>query len=330
MRVTPVLFCSASLLAMSLLAGCGYVHFGRYAPAADSTQLAAENGDLRVENKVLHQEIALARKEKDALRATIEAQGRPDQDGLAAQLAATTTELGTLRASYARLQGELARQRSTPAGSAGNLAAAEEVASLKTQLGVTEEQLAQAQRDATHLQEENRQLRAEAGRMREENAQLAQQVAGLSREREQSVAALTQLNTELMAEREARQQAEDGARNARNQLQIAMAARPAEPVSLSEARASTAASARALDRSLHIDDQGAATIELRTNVNRAAPPPVPAPRIHVVVDGDTLESIAKIYYGSAERWRVIYAANNAQLRGNQKLKPGMRLEIPEN
>lgn len=335
MRSSPALSLFPALIGLILLSGCGYVHFGRYAPPANSTELSTENSDLRTENKVLRQEIALAQKEKDALRATIEARGQgADDSSLAVQLAATTKELGTLRASYARLQSELSRQRSTPAGGAGNLAAAEQIANLKTQLGVYEDRLSQAQADTVRLQQENRQLRADADRMRQENSLLAQQVASLTTEREQSVASLTQMNTELLAEREARQQAEEGARNAQNQLKLALAApAPAAtpaPTTLSDARATTAASARQLDPSLHIDAQGAATAEFRTSPERLAAPAASAGRLHVVAEGDTLESIALHYYGNAERWRVIYAANNTLLRGGQKLKPGMQLEIPEN
>lgn len=58
--------------------------------------------------------------------------------------------------------------------------------------------------------------------------------------------------------------------------------------------------------------------------------PASAVRIHVVVAGDTLEKIAKKYYGDPGKWNTIYFANNAQLSGGRPLKPGMELEIPEN
>ncbi|MSU25591.1 MAG: LysM domain-containing protein [Opitutus sp.] len=63
----------------------------------------------------------------------------------------------------------------------------------------------------------------------------------------------------------------------------------------------------------------------------AKTPPVASPaepRIHVVRVGDTLEKIAKQYYGSSDRWRTIYTVNNALLSGGRPLKPGMELEIP--
>ena len=57
-----------------LLSGCGYVHFGPLpeAPSATPTgrgddQLRQENTDLRLEKKMLQQELALSRAQGDAL-----------------------------------------------------------------------------------------------------------------------------------------------------------------------------------------------------------------------------------------------------------------------
>ncbi|MBC7365328.1 MAG: LysM peptidoglycan-binding domain-containing protein, partial [Undibacterium sp.] len=55
----------------------------------------------------------------------------------------------------------------------------------------------------------------------------------------------------------------------------------------------------------------------------------PLPRTHIVAPGETLEKLAKKFYGNPEKWRVLYAANNAQLSLGRPLKVGMILEVPE-
>jgi nucleoid-associated protein YgaU len=61
----------------------------------------------------------------------------------------------------------------------------------------------------------------------------------------------------------------------------------------------------------------------------AAPGPVqPAPRIHNVVEGDTLTRISVRYFGTSARWQEIYDANREVLKGENALRPGQRLRIP--
>ena len=52
-------------------------------------------------------------------------------------------------------------------------------------------------------------------------------------------------------------------------------------------------------------------------------------RIHVVVKDETLSSIAYRYYGSANQWQRIYQANRLILNSPDRIKPGMKLLIPE-
>ena len=54
----------------------------------------------------------------------------------------------------------------------------------------------------------------------------------------------------------------------------------------------------------------------------------PAPRVHVVVAGDTLSKIAVQYYGSASRWPDILAANQDVLKNEKSLLVGTKLKIP--
>jgi len=51
-------------------------------------------------------------------------------------------------------------------------------------------------------------------------------------------------------------------------------------------------------------------------------------RIHIVQKGDTLSSISAKYYGSANQWRKILAANQNNLPNPNRLTPGVKLIIP--
>jgi nucleoid-associated protein YgaU len=59
--------------------------------------------------------------------------------------------------------------------------------------------------------------------------------------------------------------------------------------------------------------------------NSAKPP---APRIHVVVEGDSLTKISKEYYGTASRYDEIVAANRDVIRDENLLVVGAKLKIP--
>src|ERR1017187_7534759 len=80
----------AALLLLLAFSGCGYVHFGKLptALATDGT-LDAAYSDLSTRHKMLQQELAIARKEGDALRAALD--NRTDGSGeLTARLTETT------------------------------------------------------------------------------------------------------------------------------------------------------------------------------------------------------------------------------------------------
>jgi len=63
-----------------------------------------------------------------------------------------------------------------------------------------------------------------------------------------------------------------------------------------------------------------------------APPPAapdePTRIEYVVRPGDTLGGIARTYYSSASKWRIILEANSDVLSRPEQLRPGMRLVIP--
>jgi len=54
----------------------------------------------------------------------------------------------------------------------------------------------------------------------------------------------------------------------------------------------------------------------------------PAAQIHVVQTGETLSSIAGLYYGSPADWQKILDANSDILQNPSQIRPGMRLKIP--
>ena len=303
------------------LSGCGYIHFGRLpqATAVGDPAASAAYSNLSTEQKILKQELALARKEGDALRAALDRGGSGSPE-LVTQLNETSRELATLRASYAKLQAERSAAPGDPATA--------------QRQSETEERLAASLRNYTQLQEENSRLRVDLARARAENTTLAEQVKSATSQHEQAQAALAQLNTELLAQKAARDNADQATAAARAQLSAVMAARP-EPAPVATTPSSPALSALQLARAPPAD--APATAELRTSAERiqaAASPAPPTPetpkrRMHVVAAGDTLEKIAQKYYGAPERWTRIYTANGEQLRDGQALKPGMELEIPE-
>jgi LysM repeat protein len=323
MRFSRALLTLVALLALS---GCGYVHFGRLPEAAPSGDaMGAAYSTLSTEHKILQQELTLARKEGDALRAALDSRaGGADTAALTARLNETARELATLRASYAKLQA--AKGAADPAQAA--------------RLADTEEKLAASLRSYTQLQEENAKLRTEVDTTRAENSTLTTQVKTITAENAQAQAALAQLNTELLAQKDARARAEQQAEAVRSQLTAVVSARDAAPATLASARESSASSTSGLSLAAAPAAEKPAIAELRVSPERlraaaekkaaTAKPTPPAPRIHVVVAGDTLEKIAKKYYGDPGKWNTIYFANNAQLSGGRPLKPGMELEIPEN
>ncbi len=60
----------------------------------------------------------------------------------------------------------------------------------------------------------------------------------------------------------------------------------------------------------------------------AAAAPAATPRTHVVVRGDTLQSIALRYYSDRSRFRDIYAANRSVMNSPNDLRIGMELKLP--
>jgi nucleoid-associated protein YgaU len=330
---------------LGLLGGCNYVHFGRLSSANAVTTvpaLAQENAELRTEKKILQQELTLARKEGEALRSAIESGKSGATDAaLTARLNETTRELATLRASYAKLDAERARLTAAPAASLVPAAGSPELAALSSRLAETQEKLATSLHSYTTLKEETADLRVEIQQTKTANTALTTQVQSLTLQNSEARAALAQLNTELLAQKDARARASQEADAARSQLSTVLAAsRTPAPANLGEARTASASGVATLAPATltapHLpDSERPATARLSTSRERiaaaAADPSLaePPPRTHIVAPGETLEKLAKKFYGNPEKWRILYAANNAQLSLGRPLKVGMVLEIPE-
>ena len=236
---SPRLIPGLALLTLLAFSGCGYVHFG-HAPETVTTvvgdeKLLKENTDLRVEKKMLQQELAITRAQGDALRFAIENRAADGDTSkrLADKLNETSKELATLRANYAKLQTErTAAPAATPA----------ELAELKSKLGATEDKLAASLKSFTELQQEVTGLRTEIEQKRTENVALGEQVKTVTAQNEQVRAALAQLNTEFLAQKESRTRAEQDATTLRTQLDSANTKISA----LAQQRTAAAGDARAL------------------------------------------------------------------------------------
>jgi nucleoid-associated protein YgaU len=352
------------LLAFAMLAtGCHYVHFGRPERFRTDAKLAAENADLRIEKKLLQQELTIARKEGEALRAAVD-RPREGAEELVTQLNETTRELAALRASYARLKSERERVQATPsAAESGASPDAARLAELQTRLGETEDKLADTLRTFTNLQEENTRLRSSIDEVRAQNAQLTTKLDHVTAANTEARSALAELNTELLAQKTARAEAEQQTEALRAQLiAMANASVATETPSLATARESSATGAREMEAPLRSpllgsDSSAGAILSINPERLRAAagspppaapresvapalpvaapePPPAPTPapaakpiQTYVVQAGDTLEKISRKVYGRPDRWNLLYTANTALLN-ERPLSPGMELTIP--
>ena len=267
-----------ALLSLLAFSGCTLVHFGRLPD--NPAGLADQNTRLQTENSQLHQELALAQKQGTTLRALLEKSpdAEPASRQLVAELNETTRQLAALRNDYARLKAE--QERLTPkeadvpakaSASAGASATPEnpdQLADLKTQLSDTENKLAAALRTYTQLEQENSQLHTEVDKVHEENSALATQVKDVTAQNKEAQAALAQLNTELLAQKEARARTQQESENLRTQLSSAND----RIATLSAARTSTAGNAQTLSPGLSVAADTAASepaARFETSASRA-------------------------------------------------------------
>jgi len=52
-------------------------------------------------------------------------------------------------------------------------------------------------------------------------------------------------------------------------------------------------------------------------------------KFHIVREGETLSEISYKYYGSANKWQMILDANRNVIKDVNKLRPGIKIIIPE-
>lgn len=236
-RRAPACLAALALLAFS---GCGFVHFGRApdrAPAAPigDEALLKDNASLRLEKKMLQQELALTRSQGDALRMAIEnrtADGDTSKR-LTQKLTQTTRELAALRADYLKLQTERA---------AAPQIKPEDSAEIRAKLGATEEKLANYLRNVTQLNEEISRLKSDLDQTRAENSTLTEQVKVVTAKNAEAQAALAALNADLLTQKESRTRAEQDATTLRTQLDSANV----KLSELAQQRTAPAADARSL------------------------------------------------------------------------------------
>ena len=226
------------------------MHFGKLPD--NPGQLASDNSRLQAENGRLQQELALSQKQGTTLRALLETglDAPAASRQLVAELNETTRQLAALRNDYARLKAEHDRAAgSAPASAAPTANHGDNNASpddLKTQLSDTENKLAAALRTYTQLEQENAQLHTEVDKVREQNTTLATQLKDVTAQNQAAQAALSQLNTELLAQKEARTRSQQESDSLRTQLSTAND----RIASLSAARSSAAGSAQTLSPGL--------------------------------------------------------------------------------
>ena len=61
----------------------------------------------------------------------------------------------------------------------------------------------------------------------------------------------------------------------------------------------------------------------------SAPKAAHVDRTYTVVAGDSLSGIAKKLYGDANKWRLIYEANQDSIKNPDLIHPGQTFKIPD-
>jgi nucleoid-associated protein YgaU len=82
-------------------------------------------------------------------------------------------------------------------------------------------------------------------------------------------------------------------------------------------------------RSVAPNKETAIDVNPAKQVQYEKPVEIKTERIHVVRSGETLSDISRQYYGSADKWQKILGTNRFPISDPGKLRPGMRLIIPE-
>jgi nucleoid-associated protein YgaU len=231
-----------------------------------------------------------------ALAVTAEPPANPETAKLIAQLNDASRELAILRATNARLSAERERdrdrERSLPRASEPVVRA-----------DPADEKLGASLKSFAALKQELSAFVTEMEQLRSENATFTSRLKEAQARADDAQSSLARLERELRAEKRSRQEAEQAAASLQEQLRAVARAVSSAGLNLDKATGEPSSTAR-----------------LETNTSR--------PIKYKVKRGDTLESIAELYYGDASRWRVILDANRARLPLDGSLEVGAEIEIP--
>ncbi len=214
---------------------------------------------------------------------------------LKAQQTAANAETEKLRHDKADLEARLAAP--APSGSTD----------LSAQLAEANDKLSTALRSYTLLQAENDQLKANAAKSTADVQTAAGKAAA---DATAQIAALTDQLRQYQA-----QAAALAAENSELKTKLAIMGPPPGSTLAAPSRPGTAAAV-------------AAATPTTPEPIASAPAAVPVPRQHVVVEGDSLTKIARKYYGDANRWDEILAANRDVIKNENVLPVGVTLRIP--
>lgn len=304
-----------------------------------------QNSLLKAENELLkntsadqarlNAEVQTLRQEKVGLEAKV-AQMQPPANGsapaadpaeLASRLAQTESKLATALRSYSLLQAETDRLKSASAGQGDKNAELETLRQDKAaleariaavppdqshhiaaQLADVQDKLSTTLRSYTLLQRENDQLKADASRASSSAHESAAKSAG------ESATQLSALYDEL---RQTQAQATAlAAENSQLKTRLALVGPPPGSTLSAPSRPGSAQAT------------AATTVSPNPAAETATAPAAPGPRTHVVVLGDSLGKISRIYYGTPSRWEEILRANPDVIKNENVLTVGTTLRIP--
>jgi len=324
--------------------------------AAANQKTAAVQADLDAktrENDTLKAQLADAQKSLDDLHKTAAAStadsaalesAKADRDKLAADLLKANDEKNSLSAQLEAAQNDLTAQKqkttdaeterddlkqklAAQAGTGALPAAAVDTSALddlKKQEAETEDKLNTSLHSYTILQGENDQIKDELAKATDDKNSLAtqlddakRQIADLAPKAAAATAAAAAAANELA-----------GVRDQLRQTQNLVAQLATENSDLKTRLAFASQNGAALPPPAR---PAPAIAPMPVPAAAATPPPPPAatgPHTYKVVAGDTLGKISKQFYGTANRWPEILAANHDKLHDDKSLRVGMELKIP--
>jgi len=257
---------------------------------------------LRADNKQLSDELAAAWKEADRLKADL-------------AVAQAASAKGSDEAADLRRQLEAAKAQAPKAEAAPAPADTDAAAKLAD----VQDKLAMSLRSFTVVQDENTQLKAALDKANADNASLNQQLEAARAQTaavQTQAAATSQVAAQVDPLRTELRQSQDEANR--------LAAENAE----FRTRLAVQSTGPGATRPSPTRPGAGAAISAAAAPAAAAAATPPAPRTHVVVEGDTLSKIARKYYGSAARWEDILNANRGVVKDEKSLVVGSTLTIP--